>query len=113
METRPPLLCTASARAFDQNLAHRSRGDADEMALVGPGRAGVRQPHIRLVDERGGLQRLTRTFPPHVGRRKASQLVVNERGEGVSVLRAAGHFAILTARWLSSSPVTSHRREPP
>ena len=73
--------CAPRARALDENLPHRSRGDADEVPLVVPRRAGARQPQIRLVHERGRLQRLPRPLAPHVGGREAAQLVIDPRRE--------------------------------
>src|SRR5262249_9151843 len=89
----PPLLRAAGARAFDEDLTHRSCGDADEVALVVPRRAGVRESDVGLVDERRRLQRLAGAFTAHVTGRDAAQLVVHERGERVGVGRGSGHFA--------------------
>src|SRR5437762_10663204 len=51
------------------------------MAAIGPRRAGVGQPEVGLVHERGGLQRLARPLAPHVGGGHAPQLVVDERSD--------------------------------
>ena len=54
-QSRPSLLRAARAGTVDEDLPHRSRGNPDEVPLVGPGRAGAGEPQIRLVHERGRL----------------------------------------------------------
>ena len=68
-------------RAIDQYLPHRSRRDPDEVPLVMPRRAGVGQPQVDLVHERGRLKRLPRRLAAHVCGREPPQLVVHTGGE--------------------------------
>ena len=91
-EAGPALLGAAGARALDEDLPHRPRGDADEMALVVPRRAGAGQPEVGLVDERRRLEGLARPLPPHVGPGDPAQLVVNERRD------LLGRLAVLSGR---------------
>ena len=51
----PALLRAARPRAFDENLAHRARRNADEMLVIGPRRATAGQSKISFVDQRGRL----------------------------------------------------------
>ena len=100
IERRPSLLRAARARALHQNLAHRSRGDADEMPLVVPRRAGARQAQVHLVDQRRRLQRLPRPLAPHVGAGETPQLVIHARREFVGVGCAGAGPAVRGPYWL-------------
>jgi hypothetical protein len=75
VQSGPPFLRAARPRALDQNLPHRSGGDADEVALVVPRRTRARQPEVCLVDESCRLQRLTGSFAPHVGGGETAQFL--------------------------------------
>src|SRR2546425_3785224 len=79
VESRPSLLRAACTRTLDQNLPHRSRGDADEVPLVVPRCARAREPKVCLVDECRRLQRLPRALAAHVRRREPAQLAETRR----------------------------------
>jgi hypothetical protein len=98
MHAAPPFLRAPGARALYQNLAHRSRSNADEVPLIVPWRARLGQTHIRFVDQRRGLQRLPRALTPHEGGGDASQLVVDKRRDILSLRRFfVGHHPELPA----------------
>ena len=48
------------------------------------------QPEIRLVHERGGLQRVVAPFLPQVVGRELPELAIHERHEGIERLRVPG-----------------------
>jgi len=57
----PALLGVSGPRAIDQNLPHRARRDADEVAFVLPGRAGAGKTEVGFVDgARSAWRRLPR-----------------------------------------------------
>jgi hypothetical protein len=62
--------CGGGAESFHE----RSRSDIRRRATAVPD-----EPQIGLVDERGGLQRVTRSFAAQVATRDTVQLVVDER----------------------------------
>jgi hypothetical protein len=69
METRSRpahRFCAPRARPLHEDLPHRSPGNPDEVPLVVPRRPCAGEPQVRLVDERGRLQRLSRPLAPHV-----------------------------------------------
>jgi hypothetical protein len=63
----------------DENAAHQLRRDAEEMRAVAPLDAPlVDQSKVRLVHERRGLQRVSRTFTPHRAARLTMQLRIDD-----------------------------------
>ena len=51
---------------IDQDLAHETCGNADEVrAVLPPGGGAVGQPEKHLVDERGGLERVAVSLATH------------------------------------------------
>jgi hypothetical protein len=70
-------------RDLDEDAAHSLGRGGEEVAAVLPALHVPRtyQPHVRFVDERGGVESLPRLLVGHVDRGEAAQLVVNERKE--------------------------------
>ena len=89
----PAFLRAPGAGALDQNLPHRSRGDAHEMTLIVPGGAGLSETQVRFMDERRRLKRLAGALAAHVGRRNAPKLVVDDRRNIFRLRRFIGHAA--------------------
>ena len=58
-------------------------------AVLPPDLVRVDEPHVGLVDERRGLERVAGALAPHVAAREAAHLVVDERDEGVERLPVA------------------------
>src|SRR5262249_34920384 len=76
--------------AVEQDAAHGLGGGREEVPAGVPGRppAGPHQPEVRLVDEGGRLEGLTRGLLGHPGGGELAQLVVDEReqvGRGLGV----------------------------
>ena len=79
-----------SPRAIDEDVTHGGRGEGEEVVPVA-GRCGLRhEPEIRLVDERGGDERLAGGAARELDVGEAAQLVV-DAGEG-AVERAASRL---------------------
>ena len=65
---------------IDQNSTHGSRGDREEVCTILPvDRVISGEAHEGLVDERGGIQRVTGTLTAQVDARKLAQFVVDQR----------------------------------
>jgi hypothetical protein len=65
-----------------QDAAHGLGGRGEEVPAVGEPPLGFGgQPQVGLVDERGGVQGVARSFVGHLGPGHPAQLVVNERPE--------------------------------
>src|SRR5262249_37811362 len=96
IERRPSFLRASRPGAFDENLAHRSRRDADEVTPVVPWRARVGETQIRLVDERRRLQCLSRSLAPYVGASEAAELLIDEWCKLVDVEPGIGGHVGLT-----------------
>ena len=76
-----PLARGACARVLDQDLPHRMGGDAEEMrAVLERQRRVLEQPQIRLVHERGRLER-ARPVSRAASRARRSGAVRRTRGE--------------------------------
>jgi hypothetical protein len=72
------------------------RGDGAEMcAVLPPARFVLHQTEVRFVDERGGLERLTRTLAAQVVGREPPQLLIHNRQQRVHRLPVICHQAIL------------------
>ena len=69
-----------STRLFHENPPHCLRGGGKEVASTIPllGLVRIDQPEIRLVYQRGGLERLPRLLVSKLRRRELAQLVVDE-----------------------------------
>ena len=64
----------------DQNTAHCARGDPEEVGLALPGDLlSPSKMDIRLVNQRGCLQGVARTFLAHIIPGKGVELVIHER----------------------------------
>jgi len=78
------------ARMVDQDLPHRSRGYAEKVRAVLPSHSPlIHQPEVRLVDERGGLERVIRSLPTHIGGSDPAQFRLNGRCEPFLILGGA------------------------
>ena len=72
------LLSMARARAFDQNLSHRSCGNGKKMGTVLPLQILVtQQPQIGFMNQCRGLQGLPVAFPTQVSPGEPAQFLVN------------------------------------
>ena len=65
------------SRRLDKNSPHRLGGRGEEMGAIGKHAGTEAKPG--LMDERGGLQGMSRLFPRHLGRCQASQFGIDER----------------------------------
>src|SRR5262249_23757106 len=101
---------SARSGMIDEHAAHEACGNGDEVRAILPGQApGVDQPDERLVDERGGLQRMAAALAAHVRAGEAPQLTVDQRQQALErVLVAAAPRAKQLGRVLSRCP-RSHR----
>ena len=64
----------------NQNLAHRSGGDGEEVGAVLPAWIGlVGQAQISLVDQRRRLQRVAGAFSAHMTMSEASEFLIDQR----------------------------------
>lgn len=75
---------------IDEDGAHDPRSDGEKMRAILPvlARLLLRQADIRLIDQRGGLQRVTLALAPELSRRDAAQLGIdrfNQSREGAGV----------------------------
>ena len=78
------------ARIVDQDAAHRARRDREELSAIDPLRVCLSgEPHVRLVHDGGGGQRVTTRFGPQLSVRDAFQLAVDQRHELVHRLWSA------------------------
>jgi hypothetical protein len=65
---------------IDQNAAHDLCGDSEEVRAVGPMNVFlIDETNVSLIDERGGLKRVTLSFPAHVTAGKPVEFVVDQR----------------------------------
>ena len=71
----------AVASAVDENPPHRLGGGGEEVAPTVPRLDRVRtdQPHIRLMNQGSGLERLPRHLAGKPGGGKPTEFVINER----------------------------------
>lgn len=70
------------AGVVDENSAHQLRGDAEKVGAALPVHAGlIHQLHVRLVNERGGLQGVVATFAAHVVGGDSPEFRVDDRKE--------------------------------
>jgi hypothetical protein len=74
---------------IDQHAPHQAGRDAEEVRAILPvDRLGADEAYERLIQQRGGLQRVPAPLAPHVGPRQSAQLRLHERRqplEGVIV----------------------------
>jgi hypothetical protein len=69
-------------RGFHENTSHHTCRHRQEMGAVLPLHLlHVDEPEIGLVDQGGGLQRVTTSFEAHVTARDTVRLVVDERNQ--------------------------------
>ena len=69
------LLAMLPARPLDEDSPHGLGSRGEEMRSIG--KNSIAQAKPRLMHQRGRLKRVSRLFPRHLGRRKASQLGVD------------------------------------
>src|SRR5207253_11147176 len=82
LRTSTTLLISLRAREIDEDAAHQPRRHGEEMCAVLPvDLADIDQTDVRLVDERGRLQRMSGSFVSHVPPGDAAQLVMDERNQ--------------------------------
>src|SRR6185503_16329090 len=87
------LMATSALRVpasgvIDEDPAHDLRRHGKEMRPVLPLNPGeINQPHIGLIDQRGGLQAVTVTLTSEVPAREAPELVVDDGGQAVEGFR--------------------------
>jgi hypothetical protein len=78
------LGCPMMPRVINQHLPHQPGGNSQEVcAIAGFERSLVNQPQIRLMDQRGALQRMTGTFAPQLASRDIAQLLINKRDQAL------------------------------
>jgi hypothetical protein len=91
-------LAEARARGVDENSPHDRRGDREEVSAVLPVHgAGVNQPHVRFVHERGRVRAEARAFLPDVLPCELAEVVVDERGQALE-----RHLVTATPRFKQS-----------
>ena len=72
------------ARVIYQNAAHQLRSNAEKLRAILPARGLlVDQTQIRLVNQRGCLQRMAGPLVTQVARRLTPQLVIDHRNQRV------------------------------
>ena len=90
----------AGAGALHQDLAHRQRGNGDEVgAVLELARPLGRQLEEGFVDERRGLESLAGPLAADVARGDAAQLVVDERQQRGLGPDAFAHGAVRTVTY--------------
>ena len=106
-----------ATRGVHQNAPHEARGHRKEMRAILPlDLLDFDQPEIRLIDQRGSLERVAGTFVAHMAPRQAAQLLMDEGQQAVErchitpppglqqsggVVRATGNAAMADAIDLS------------
>ena len=85
--------CLLASCLVDQDAAHGFRGRAEEMSPAVPMLhfRDIHQPHVRLVNQRRGLQRLPGLLLSHLERRQTAQFVIDEWQELLGRLGVASH----------------------
>ena len=69
-----------AARVIDQDVPHERRGEGEEVRAIPQADAATpHEAHIRLIDERCGLERVTRRLAPHMPPRQLTQIPVDQR----------------------------------
>jgi hypothetical protein len=82
LEIAATLFAEACTRVVDEDATHRLRGDCEEVSAPTPFDSRlIDEPKVSLVDERGGLQGLTRALLPQIGSGQATKLLVDARKE--------------------------------
>ena len=81
LPTRSPALGSVPAlRVVEQDLPHCLRRDGEEVRVARPPRRRlVDEPEIRLMYQRGGVERLVAPPAPPLAAGEHAQLVVDER----------------------------------
>ena len=80
-------LCRFSARSFDQNAPHCFSSSAKEMGPACPLLTLISyQPEPGLMDERGGLERVSGRLISHLMRRQTAQFVIDQRQQLIGCL---------------------------
>src|SRR5919201_403539 len=82
LRPRAALLRAVGARVLHEDAAHQPRRYREEVRAVLPFHlTSVHEPYIRLVHERGRLQRVSRALMSHVPTGDAAELSVNQRDQ--------------------------------
>ena len=67
-----------------QNPTHHLRCHVEELCAILPAGARlIEEAEVSFIDQRRGLQRVSRMFPPQVMMGQAAQIVVNESDQPV------------------------------
>jgi hypothetical protein len=65
---------------IDQDVPHERRGEREEVrAIPQADAATLHEAQIRLIEERRGLERMTRRFAPHMPPRQLTQIPIDQR----------------------------------
>jgi hypothetical protein len=112
------LLGLFAARGFDEDAAHGFRGGGEEVPATVPAYITfwTDEAHVRLVDERGGGERVAGRLGRHPRRGELPQFFVDNRqkiGGGASVaglsgLQKSGHFRHAETVYLSEEDEARH-----
>ena len=111
---RAPLRI-AAPRVVDEDAAHGLRGGRHEMSPVLPLHAFVvDQPHVDLVDQRGGLQAVARPLALQVVVRQTVELVVHDGGQPsecalVAVGPRTEQSTDIIGKWCTRAHALTHR----
>jgi hypothetical protein len=82
-----PLTRVLPARVVHQDLAHQARRHTEEMRAALPGRiALIDEPHVGLMDKRGGLQRVPQAFLAQVAGGQSAKFPINQGREVIKSL---------------------------
>ena len=84
------LGCQPPPGMFDQDAAHRLGCRAEKVGAILKRRSVLAaEPKPGFVDERGGLEGVTRSFARHLLRRQPAEFVIDQRQQFRSSLRIA------------------------
>src|SRR5262249_37921269 len=93
-DTAAALGAALAARVIDENATHELRSEPDELRAALPADVTLAdQTHVRLVHERGALERVVGALAAQLPLREPAQLAVNqwhELGERALVPRGPG-----------------------
>ena len=79
MKTAAALEVALGSRVIDKDVPHQRRGEREEARAIPQVDAGaLDETQIRLIEECGGLERVTGRFAPHMPPRKLTQIPVDQ-----------------------------------
>jgi len=100
-----PLARFARAGRVHQDAAHDAGCHGEKVSAVLPFDApDFDQSQVRLVDQRGCLQRVIRPLAPHVTGRKTMELLMNERQELIQGGFVTPAPCLQQSRWIGGVP---------